>query len=431
MATLSLSLAFQTYNTYSASAESLSEIKQKQEQNKSEQSKKENELNHNHGQQDQTLQQIEALQSSIEKTAQDIKGKQQSIDRTKANIEQLKKEIGVLEKRIAERDKLLKERVTSMYESGGAVSYLDVLLGSKDFGDFIDRVFALNVIAEQDKTILEEHKKDKMAVEDKKGKVESELISLNQDLKELEGLNQQLSSQKKQKDTLLASLKEEESHIENDMMNLQEQNELLAAQEATIKAEIARAKREEEERKKREAAQAAAAAAAAAKAKAEAAAREKSSNSGSSSAPAPTPEPAPAPSHSGHRDFITPTQGVVTSGFGMRSSGMHEGIDISKHGGNVPVVAAASGTVSRSYKSSSYGNVVFLSSYIDGQLYTTVYAHMRMRNVSSGQTVSQGQLLGYQGNTGHSFGQHLHFELHRGEWNMAKSNAINPRPYIY
>lgn len=427
MATLSLSLAFQTYTTYSASAESLSEIKQKQEQNKSDQNKKENELNENHGQQDTTLEQIEALQSSIQKTAQDINNKQRSIEQTKANIENLKKEISVLEKRIAERDKLLKERVTSMYESGGAVSYLDVLLGSKDFGDFIERVFALNVIAEQDKTILEEHRKDKMAVEEKKGKVESELTSLSQELKELEGLNQQLNSQKKQKDTLLASLKEEENHIHEDMMNLQEQNELLAAQEATIKAEIARAKREEEERKKREAA--AAAAAAKAKAEAEAAARAKSSNS--SSSPAPRPEPAPAPSYSGHRDFIKPTQGIVTSEFGNRSMGMHEGMDISKHGSNVPVVASASGTVSRSYKSSSYGNVVFLSSYINGQLYTTVYAHMTMRTVSSGQTVSQGQLLGYQGNTGHSFGQHLHFELHRGEWNQAKSNAINPRPYIY
>lgn len=77
----------------------------------------------------------------------------------------------MLEKRIKERDALLKERVSSMYESGGAVNYLDVLLGAKDFGDFLDRVFALNVIAEQDKAILEEHRQDKASVEKKKKKL--------------------------------------------------------------------------------------------------------------------------------------------------------------------------------------------------------------------------------------------------------------------
>jgi peptidoglycan hydrolase CwlO-like protein len=428
MATLSLSLAF---STYTVSAETLSSIKKKQEQNRSEQNKTNSELKENQNQQDYMVKQIEELESSIGKTLTQIGNKKESIKETKASIEKLKEEIEVLEKRIKERDELLKERVSSMYESGGAVNYLDVLLGAKDFGDFLDRVFALNVIAEQDKAILEEHKQDKASVEKKKGEVESELTSLNKDLNELEGLNQKLKDQKKQKNALLAQLEKEEEHLHDHIMQLDEKNELLSAQEAAIKAEIARAKKEEEERKKREAAARAAAEAAAAKAKAEAAARAKSSsNSGSSRPVSPPPAPTPAPTPVS-RDFIFPTQGVITSNFGYRSSGMHYGMDIAQGGSTVPIVAAASGTVSKAYYSSSYGNCVYITHYINGQLYTTVYAHMRTTPaVRSGQSVSQGTFLGYQGNTGASRGQHLHFELHKGPWNASKSNAVDPRPYI-
>ncbi|PEY30082.1 hypothetical protein CN354_25575 [Bacillus cereus] len=41
-----------------------------------------------------------------------------------------------------------------------------------------------------------------------------------------------------------------------------------------------------------------------------------------------------------------------------------------------------------------------------------------------------GELLGHMGNTGHSFGQHHHFELHNGEWNFEETNAVNPLPYL-
>lgn len=431
MATLSLSLVF---STYTVSAETLSSIKQKKEQNRSEQDKKQSELKQNQNEQDHTVDQIEQIQSSIEKTVKEIGNKKDSIQSTKASIEKLKKEIDVLEKRIKERDALLKERVSSMYESGGAVNYLDVLLGAKDFGDFLDRVFALNVIAEQDKAILEEHRQDKASVEKKKGEVESQLTSLSKDLAELEGLNQKLTDQKKQKASLLAHLQTEEGEIHSHLMQLDEQNELLAAQEEAIKAEIARAKREEEERKKREAEARAAAEAAAAKAKADAAAaRAKSSSSNSSSATAPsTPPPAPTPAPTPvSRDFIMPSQGMITSGFGYRSAGMHYGMDIAQGGSAVPIVAAASGTVTKAYYSDSYGNVVYITHYINGQLYTTLYAHMRTTPaVRQGQSVSQGTFLGYQGNTGASRGQHLHFELHKGPWNGSKSNAVDPRPYL-
>ncbi|EEM18375.1 MULTISPECIES: M23 family metallopeptidase [Bacillus] len=50
--------------------------------------------------------------------------------------------------------------------------------------------------------------------------------------------------------------------------------------------------------------------------------------------------------------------------------------------------------------------------------------------VNVGDQVQIGELLGHMGNTGHSFGQHLHFKLHNGEWNFEKTNAVNPLQYL-
>ncbi|WP_347862397.1 M23 family metallopeptidase [Salimicrobium sp. PL1-032A] len=107
---------------------------------------------------------------------------------------------------------------------------------------------------------------------------------------------------------------------------------------------------------------------------------------------------------------------------------MHEGIDVGGNG--VPIVASAAGQVFRSYHSSTYGNVVMITHSINGQVYTTVSAHMQNRQVEEGDWVDQGQQLGLMGNTGRSTGPHLHFELHRGSWTLDKRNAINPRNMI-
>ena len=130
--------------------------------------------------------------------------------------------------------------------------------------------------------------------------------------------------------------------------------------------------------------------------------------------------------------FTRPAAGSISSGFGYRSfngGGFHYGVDIAK-AGTVPVVAAADGVVSRSDVSSSYGNVIYISHSINGQTYTTVYAHLNSRSVGNMQTVSKGQVIGYMGNTGDSHGQHLHFELYRGGWTASHSNAINPSSMV-
>jgi murein DD-endopeptidase MepM/ murein hydrolase activator NlpD len=114
--------------------------------------------------------------------------------------------------------------------------------------------------------------------------------------------------------------------------------------------------------------------------------------------------PASTPSASG---FIWPVNGPVVSPFGMRWGRMHTGIDIGAPDGT-PIHAAASGRVIYASWMEGYGNLVFID---HGRGLSTGYAHQSGIGVSNGQAVTQGQVIGYVGCTGHCFGPHLHFEV--------------------
>jgi murein DD-endopeptidase MepM/ murein hydrolase activator NlpD len=86
---------------------------------------------------------------------------------------------------------------------------------------------------------------------------------------------------------------------------------------------------------------------------------------------------------------------------------MHEGIDIGAPEGT-PIYAAAAGTVIYAGWESGYGNLTVID---HGNGLATAYGHQSRLAVSSGQTVSRGQLIGNVGSTGHSTGPHLHFEV--------------------
>jgi murein DD-endopeptidase MepM/ murein hydrolase activator NlpD len=105
--------------------------------------------------------------------------------------------------------------------------------------------------------------------------------------------------------------------------------------------------------------------------------------------------------------LIWPVSGPVTSPFGYRWGRLHAGIDIGV-GYGTPIHAAASGTVVLAGWTGGYGNYTCID---HGGGLATCYAHQSSYAVSSGAQVSQGQVIGYVGNTGHSFGSHLHFEV--------------------
>nr|WP_245243615.1 M23 family metallopeptidase [Mesobacillus selenatarsenatis] len=125
-----------------------------------------------------------------------------------------------------------------------------------------------------------------------------------------------------------------------------------------------------------------------------------------------------------------PAKGELTSGYGPRWGKLHAGIDIAEESAETEVVAAASGTVIRSYYSVTYGNCVLITHKINDRTFTTLYAHLEKSTVTTGQPVKKGELLGYMGNTGDSRGKHLHFEIHEGQWNYEKSNSVDPLQYV-
>jgi murein DD-endopeptidase MepM/ murein hydrolase activator NlpD len=124
--------------------------------------------------------------------------------------------------------------------------------------------------------------------------------------------------------------------------------------------------------------------------------------------------PLPAgPIRYGSGQFIWPVDGPVVSGFGMRWGRMHEGIDIAVPAGT-PIRAGASGTVillQSEAESGGYGNFTCLD---HGGGLQTCYAHQSSFAATSGQSVSQGDVIGYVGCTGHCYGDHLHFEVRIG-----------------
>ena len=120
--------------------------------------------------------------------------------------------------------------------------------------------------------------------------------------------------------------------------------------------------------------------------------------------------------------------GVTMSyGFGMRSGRLHEGIDFTP-GAGAPIQAIAEGTVRvASEAGGAYGVHVIIDHVIDGQLVSSHYAHMQYGSlqVSPGQHVTVGTMLGRTGNTGRSYGAHMHFEIL-----LNGKTAIDPLPWL-
>ncbi len=118
--------------------------------------------------------------------------------------------------------------------------------------------------------------------------------------------------------------------------------------------------------------------------------------------------------------FIWPVHGVITSGYGHRWGRMHTGIDIAASSGT-PIEAAKEGEVIYADWLGGYGQLVAVD---HGDSVVTLYAHQSRMAVAEGQMVSQGQVVGYVGTTGHSTGNHLHFEV------RIDAQPRDPRPYL-
>ena len=126
-----------------------------------------------------------------------------------------------------------------------------------------------------------------------------------------------------------------------------------------------------------------------------------------------------------HQTFAPPLKTFrVGSPYGRRGKKFHEGVDLvdSPKGGE-PVLASMEGVVEKVSHRGSYGRMILLS---HGKKGFTRYAHLKKTLVREGQTVQQGETIGFVGKSGRATGYHLHFEIL-----TAEQKTVDPMPYLF
>ena len=300
--------------------------------------------------------------------------------------------------RQAEMNETYKARIRAM-EENGTISYWSVLFKATSFSDLLSRIDSIHEVAEADQRMLDEL--DAIAQE-----IEADRQSLEDEMAAQEEAKAALAEQEA---TLQAQRSEADAYL----------IELAAAYDNLTDEYLANEAEEEALRKEIMEAQAAYEAALSAE-EAERLAQQNQNNvAGSGSTSNVTP------STSG---FISPLPGgaYVTCAYGWRihpiwgDERFHSGVDLGASQGT-PIYAIAAGTVTTATYGDANGYYVSIS---HGNGYGSVYCHMTNYIVSVGDSVSQGQVIGYVGSTGSSTGPHLHFEIH------VNGSAVNPMDYI-
>jgi murein DD-endopeptidase MepM/ murein hydrolase activator NlpD len=285
--------------------------------------------------------------------------------------------LNFLRRQYAKSVRQLNLRMVDIYETQDP-TLVDVIIQSKSFQDVLDQLHYLEAIANQDKRIAGEvaTARDEVHVARERTKkvrarVHSETQVVAVRTQQQRNVKSQLLASKsslsnrrsKQKGALASTRQQEKAFIA--------EANALAAQDASIRGQLAAAQ-----------------------------------GAGDTT-----------PSAAG---LIWPVNGPVTSPFGYRWGRLHAGIDIGVPEGT-PIHAAAAGTVVLAAWEGGYGNYTCID---HGGGLATCYAHQSAYAVSVGAQVAQGQVIGYVGNTGHSFGAHLHFEV------RINGNPVDPLGYL-
>ena len=275
------------------------------------------------------------------------------------------------EAREAEQYELFCQRVRAMEEEG-SVSYWSILFNADSFSDLMDRIADVDAVMAYDNAVMDQL----IATREELERLQAELESARA---EEQAAKEQQEAKKKEQQAKVA---EAQKLLDQINANIDEVNRQLDAEDAAaadIQAQITKKQKQLEEQRKQ--------------------------------------QNITLPPTGSSYNWPLPAGNLrLTSAFGYRIhpiSGKphsHTGIDIAAAGGT-PIYAAKGGQVITSAYHWSYGNYVVLD---HGGGNTTLYAHMSRRAVSEGQMVTQGQTIGYVGNTGNSKGNHLHLEVRVG-----------------
>lgn len=343
---------------------------------------------------------------------------EQKIDQARATIEEMNGKIKELEARLSLSEEkyqgtidAFKERLKALYVSGGSsLGALEILLDSESLSEFFTRQELVEVMAQRDQSMLDQL--DAYMAETQSDR--EELVVAQQEVadskKAIEAAQDELEVLYEENDLLVASLEGQQAQAQEQIAANEAEDAELQAQ---LEALIAERNRQEEEKRQ------------------QALQNQQAQNGGSDGGEGATQpsggtgvEPVTPGLQSGFSP-IWPLPGVgvgsITGHFGdMYFNGPHNGLDIGA-GYGTPIVAAQAGEVISAQYHWSWGNNVLIW---HNETFSTRYAHMSSIAVSAGQYVEQGQIIGYVGSTGESFGNHLHFEVYYG------GSRVDPDPYL-
>ena len=332
------------------------------------------------------VEQLEADKASV------VEQKQAMDERNMYTLQQIQlnsDEIAMYDEMIADKEKELTEaqrledeqleryraRVRAM-EENGSVGYLAMVLKTSSLGDFLTAMDDIGEIMQSDRDLEDAYIAARENTEEVKADYEAYRADINAKQEELRAEQAELEKDIEEAINLILD-------IENDLEKRQaEYDEIMAAEDAA-NANIDKLVAELEAQRRAEQA-----------------------NSGGSSG---------GGGAVGNGSFIWPVASYVyvSSRFGLRihpitgQQKTHTGIDIASNQGT-SIYAADGGTVTLASWNGGYGNCVMID---HGNGYVTLYGHMSSIAVSQGQTVNQGDTIGYVGSTGNSTGPHLHFEV--------------------
>ena len=310
---------------------------------------------------------VAALRAQEAEVRARLVAKESELDQAVAELEVGKKHLAVVRARLKRALVALRERLVAIYESG-TPDLLSVLVEAGGYDELVNRTEYLNRINGLDEAVVtrvrdlrDQIKATVARLRSAKDRIEAARDSIAAEEQALASARSAVQSRqadlvavRRQREAALATISDHEHEIEGDL--------------AAIQAEIA------------------------------------ATLSASASAPLPA-----GPVRYGSGAMIWPVDGPVVSGFGYRWGRMHEGIDIAAPAGT-PIRAADAGTVvlvQSDAESGGYGNFTCLD---HGGGLQTCYAHQSSFAITSG-SVSQGDVIGYVGCTGHCYGDHLHFEV--------------------
>ena len=280
-----------------------------------------------------------------------------------------------------------KLRIRAMEEEG-TVSYWEVIFEANTFIDMLDRITMMQEIAAADQARLQEMRQIAAAVSNAKSELETGKSELELTRLQLDTAQAELDIKREESDEILRELAKKQDEFQAMLDESEAAQDALMQEIASKEKELKEAKYEEE--------------------------LAKLALQGQN-----------PPSSAG---WLTPVSGyTLTSPFGNRLHPvlgyyrMHNGIDMACPQGT-PIYATRAGKVTTaSYQAGGAGYYVSIN-HLDG--FSSIYMHMTHFVVSAGQTVSQGQLIGYVGSTGISTGPHLHFGI------SYAGTYVNPLAYI-